>query len=247
MLNAVASVLLLIFIALSSLVFFVGALIIWLLTVALDPRRRLLHLYACLWASVYVWLTPYWRVRYQGRELVDPAQTYVIVSNHQSLLDILIAFGLFIHFKWVSKIEIFRVPVIGWNMVLNDYIPLKRGDKQSIQEMMAHCERHLRSGSSVFMFPEGTRSPNGQLKAFKVGAFELAKRLQLPILPVVIAGTTRALPKKSLILTGRHEISLKVLPCIEPEIFAEMSSVELAELTHQCIAAELGQDRIEKA
>ena len=90
---------------------------------------------------------------------------YVMVANHQSLLDILVLFRLFVHFKWVSKIENFRVPCIGWNMSLNRYIKLRRGDRESVEQMMAACERTLAEGNSIMMFPEGTRSPDGRLQA----------------------------------------------------------------------------------
>lgn len=99
----------------------------------------------------------------RGRERIDPRATYVMVANHQSLLDILVLFRLFRHFKWVSKVENFKVPFVGWNMRLNRYIPLKRGDRASVIEMIARCERTLRSGSSIMMFPEGTRSQDGHL------------------------------------------------------------------------------------
>ncbi len=240
--NRLFSFFLLLFIAVSSIILFAVAACIWLATFPFDKRRRLLHLFACFWASIYVWMTPYWRVQVVDRRLIDPSRTYVIVSNHQSLLDILVAFGLFIHFKWVSKIEIFRVPLIGWNMHLNDYVPLVRGDAQSVAQMKAHCIRHLREGSSVYLFPEGTRSVDGRLKPFKLGAFELAKALQVPILPLVIDGTTRALPKKSLVLTGRHEITLRVLPAIEPEDFASLDVRALARRVQRLIANHLVGD-----
>src|SRR5690606_16085028 len=129
-----------------------------------------------------------------GREKIRRGETYVMVANHLSLLDILVLFRLFRHFKWVSKIENFRIPFIGWNMRLNRYIPLRRGDRTSVIQMMAACEETLASGSSIMMFPEGTRSLTGELKEFKTGAFELALKTRRPILPILLAGTANALP-----------------------------------------------------
>jgi len=100
----------------------------------------------------------------------------MIVSNHQSQLDTLVAFGLFFPFKWISKAEVFRLPFIGWNMTLNRYIKLKRGDRKSIQKMMTECEKMISKGNSLYFFPEGTRSKTGIIKPFKPGAFILAKR-----------------------------------------------------------------------
>src|SRR5262245_55975685 len=200
MLRALLSTLFWVFLAVSSVVLFPIAVAIWAVTAPFSQRRALLHQFTCFWASLYTWLNPAWQVRIDGRERIDPAKAYVMVANHQSFLDILVLFRLFRHFKWVSKIENFRVPFIGWNMSLNGYIKLRRGQRESVERMFAQCEQALASGSSVMMFPEGTRSPTGHLRAFKTGAFELAKRAQRPILPLVIEGTGDALPKRGFVL-----------------------------------------------
>jgi len=186
-----------VFIAVTSIPFYLIALVIWIVTYPFDRRLRFLHMYTCTWSNFYTWVMPAWRIRVEGRENVRKNATYMVVSNHQSLLDILVIFRLYFHFKWVSKIENFRLPLIGWNMVLNRYIKLKRGDKASIEQMLQTCEERIDEGSSIFMFPEGTRSPDGEVKAFKLGAFQLALKKKIPILPVVISGTNRALPKYS--------------------------------------------------
>ncbi len=217
------------FIAITSMALFVGAFCIWLATVLFDRRLVILHLYSSFWASIYVWLMPAWHITRLGKQNINWQRTYIVISNHQSLLDILVAFSLFFPFKWVSKAEIFRVPFIGWNMVLNRYIKLYRGDKKSIAQMMQDSEHHLSQGSSVYIFPEGTRSQTGQVKDFKLSAFILAKKLKLPILPIVINGTTHALPKHSLSFHGHHHITIEVLPAVEPESFEHASADELAQ------------------
>lgn len=163
----------------------------------------------------------------------------MIVSNHQSLVDILVSFTLFLHFKWVSKSELFLIPLIGWNMALNRYISLKRGDKGSIKKMYAACEAHLREGSSVYMFPEGTRSPTGELRDFKEGAFVLAKRLNVPILPIVISGTSDAVPKNSLNYHGKCDIHLHILDAISPDTYSDQSPRELANKVQELIRQHL--------
>jgi len=125
------------FLVTSSLLLFPVAVVIWAVTAPFDRNKRLLHQFTCFWASLYTWLNPAWRVHVEGREKIRREATYVMVANHQSLLDILVLFRLFVHFKWVSKIENFRIPCIGWNMSLNGYVKLRRGDKQSIGEMMS--------------------------------------------------------------------------------------------------------------
>lgn len=142
------------FIILTSLICFPIAVLVWAVTALFDRRRRALHLFTCFWASLYTWFNPAWPVRIEGRDRIRRDRTYVMIANHQSLLDILVLFRLFVHFKWVSKEEIFRVPCIGWNMSLNRYIKLRRGDRESIARMMRHCGETLAEGSSVMIFPE---------------------------------------------------------------------------------------------
>ena len=227
------------FLATSSIALFPVAVLLFALTAPFDPRRRWLHRFTCFWASLYTWLNPVWRVRVEGREKIRPGVTYVMVANHQSLLDILVLFRLFAHFKWVSKIENFRVPCIGWNMSLNGYIKLRRGDRQSIGEMMSACARALDDGSSIMMFPEGTRSPDGRLRAFKHGAFTLAQGSGCPLLPVVVEGTAQALPKRGFVLQGRHRITIRVLDEIPHEKFADHTPETLTDEIWQLFAREL--------
>lgn len=214
------------FVVLSSALLFPIAVIIWAVTAPFDKRRRALHMFTCFWASLYTWLNPAWRVTIHGRENIDPDATYVYVANHLSLLDILVLFRLFTDFKWVSKAEIFTVPGVGWNMTLNRYIPLKRGDRDSVVKMMQQCREALARGSSLMLFPEGTRSATGALKAFKTGAFELAVDAQVPIVPIAIEGTNNALPKHGFVLRGRHHITVTVLPPFEPGDSVEVATGE---------------------
>jgi 1-acyl-sn-glycerol-3-phosphate acyltransferase len=199
------------FLSASSILLFPVAVLVWALTALFDRRLWCQHRFTSWWGSLYTWVNPFWRVRVEGRERIRPGVTYVMISNHQSFLDILVLFRLFTHFKWVSKAEMFRIPCIGWNMTLNRYVKLVRGDAASIARMMDTCEDHLAGGSSVMMFPEGTRSVDGRLKPFKHGAFSLAQRAGVGILPVVLEGTAHALPKHGFVLRGHHAIRIRVL------------------------------------
>ena len=235
------------FLAVSSLLMFPIAVLIWAATVPLDARLVLLHRFTCFWASLYTWLNPAWPVTIVGRERIDPRVTYVMVSNHQSLLDILVLFRLFRHFKWVSKIENFRIPLVGWNMSLNRYIRLRRGERSSVLKMIAACERTLAEQSSVMFFPEGTRSFDGHLRDFKLGAFELAQRARVPILPLVLEGTGSALPKRGFVLQGRHPISVRVLDPIPYASFAETPVEELCASVRAIYVRELNEPEPEAA
>jgi 1-acyl-sn-glycerol-3-phosphate acyltransferase len=218
------------FLIVSSVTLFPLAVLIWMLTAPYDRRLLLLHRFTCFWASLYTWLNPAWRVRIEGREKIDRDTAYVMVANHQSLLDILVLFRLFVHFKWVSKIENFRVVFVGWNMSLNRYIKLRRGDRTSGENMMKECEQALAEGNSIMMFPEGTRSADGRLRDFKHGAFTLALRSKVPILPIIIEGTSRALPKRGFVLRGRHQIRVCVLDALPYSSFAHLGVDTLTKL-----------------
>ena len=229
------------FLTLSSVTLFPVAVLVWLVSLPFDRRLVALHQFTCFWGSLYTWLNPAWPVRIDGREKIDPETAYVIVANHLSLLDILVLFRLFAHFKWVSKVENFRVPFIGWNMKLNRYIELKRGDRESVLRMLRLSEEALHGGSSVMMFPEGTRSTTGRMQPFKTGAFDLAKQARAPILPLALHGTSDALPKRGFILQGRHEIRISVLDPLPFDAFAAQSVEALTERVRERIAERLGE------
>lgn len=237
--NRLISIAFLAYMAVTSALFFLVAIVIRLLTSPFDRRLVILHQFTSFWACLYLWTMPAWSVRVAGREKITHKGPYVIVSNHQSQLDILVAFRLFFPFKWVSKIEVFRLPFIGWNMALNRYIPLKRGDKESIAKMLAACEDAIAKGCSVYFFPEGTRSKTGELKAFKPGAFMVAKKMQVPILAVSINGTHRALPKHSLNFHGHHPIGIRVLEEIPYTAFKDLSAEDAAAMVREKIAAQV--------
>jgi 1-acyl-sn-glycerol-3-phosphate acyltransferase len=207
------------FLVVTSALLFPFAVGIWALTAPFDPKKRVLHQFTCFWASLYTWFNPAWRVHVEGREKVRPGVAYVMVANHQSLLDILVLFRLFVHFKWVSKIENFRIPFIGWNMVLNRYVKLRRGDPQSIGEMI-------------------------KLRAFKHGAFTLAQRNGCPILPILVEGTANALPKRGFVLQGRHAISIRVLDEIPHEKLADRPVEAVTAEVWDVFARELGPEGI---
>lgn len=236
-LNKLVSILFVLSIGFFGFFFLIGALVIWLITRPFDKNLKVLHIYSCFWSTFHYWTVPMWKFVVTGKENIDKKATYVVVSNHQSQLDILAIYRIFFHFKWVSKIEVFRLPFLGWNMRLNNYIPLKRGDKESIRAMLEKCREALEEGSSICMFPEGTRSETGILRPFKPGAFQLAHELKLPILPIAIDGTIDVLPKYSLQLKSRTPMKVQVLPPIPYEFFKDMGVEETAAYVRKIIGA----------
>jgi len=238
---AIASLLFWSFILITSILAFPVAALIKLVTMFFDRRLILLHQFTCLWASLYSWLNPFWTVRILGRHHIQPNGVYIFVCNHQSLADILVLFRLFVHFKWVSKIENFRVPIVGWNMYLNRYIRLVRGSMKSQLRMIRDCQKTLEEGSSVLIFPEGTRTQTGDLRPFKSGAFQIAIKTGIPIIPIVLDGSSEALPKAGFILRGKHIINIHILEPILPDRFHEKSAKELTQEVRSIIGAELAR------
>jgi len=221
-------------------VLFAGALTVFLATFAFDRRRVALHLYSCAWATFYLVMNPLWRLRVEGRGKLSWRGPAVLVANHLSLLDILVLYALFRPFKWVAKAELFRVPVVGWNMALNDYVPLRRGDRESIRAMMDRCRAHLARGTPVLLFPEGTRSRDGRMQPFKEGAFRLALEAGCPVVPIAIAGTFDSLPKTGVILKNGMRARVRVLDRISP---ADHPSAEaLRDAARAAISAALPEE-----
>lgn len=223
------------FIAVSSVFLFFVALCIRIVTHFFDRRLILLNLFSSFWASLYIFCMPMWSVKVLGREKLDTSKSYVFVSNHQSQLDILVAYRLFYPFRWISKAEVFRLPFIGWNMVLNGYVRLKRGDKNSVRKMMDQCENLLKNNISIILFPEGTRSKTGLLKPFKHGAFILARKMKKNIVPLVINNTRDALPKHSMQISKKTAMSLKVLDEIPYSEFKDMQIDQIAQMVREKI------------
>ena len=227
------------FVTVSSAFLYPIALLIRVFTSPFDRRLSLLHRFTSFWASLYTWFNPFWRVTIEGRERLRNGVTYVMVANHQSIVDIFVLFRLQAHFKWVSKAENFRIPFIGWNMTLNRYIRIDRGSMSSHRKMLRDAEATLKEGNSLLIFPEGTRSKDGSLQNFKDGAFELAVTTGTPILPIVIEGTGRAIPKGGFVLKGRHIIHVRVLT----PLFPRSSSTELKEQCRSLMLAEIDRMR----
>ncbi len=226
------------FVGISSAFMFLIACCIRVITSIFDKRLILLNLFSSFWASIYIWIMPIWSVNIVGRQKMDISKNYVIVSNHQSQIDILVLYRLFYPFRWISKAEVFHLPFIGWNMLLNGYIKLKRGDKDSIKQMMDQCEKLLKKNVSIIMFPEGTRSKTGLIKPFKPGAFILAKKMKKPILPLVINNTKDALPKHSLIL-HKSQLEVRVLDEIAYSKFKDMEIEQIAKMVQHMISSQV--------
>ena len=224
------------FLAFSTL--FLGIIVIALCLVgAPDFASRV---FATAWArinSAVVMMS----IDVEGREHVDPKQSYVIVANHQSLIDIYALYGfLGIDFKWVMKKELRAVPVLGVCCELMGHILIDRSNTDAALSSINHAKARIRDGMSVVFFPEGTRSRNGDLRQFKKGAFRFAQEMSLPILPVVIHGTKDILPSDTIDLAPGHAV-VEILPPIATDGMTPSDVTAVSQKCREQIAAALSK------
>lgn len=208
-----------------------------------DPGRRVRGRWMRNFGKTTSALTPIWRFTTRGPKPPDiDTRPYVVVSNHESTADPFLISWLPWDMRWVSKESLFRLPVIGLLMRFGGDIPLRRGDKESVLEMLAECHRTLAAGVSVMLFPEGTRSPDGELLPFKDGAFQLAIEAGVPVLPVVVQGTRACRPKGSLWF-GEARASVQVLEPISTRGLTLADVPMLRDLARQRIADAIARER----
>lgn len=188
-------------------------------------------------------LTPLWKFEIEGTRPPDiDHKPYVVVANHESQADPFLLSFLPFDMRWVAKQELFDPPVSGWAMRWGGDIPLRRGARDSVTEMMTECERALAGGISVMMFPEGTRTRDGTMLPFKDGAFALAIRAGVPVLPVAIAGTREMRPKHSKWF-GRAHACAKMLDPIPTTGMTAADVAVLRERSRDAIGAALPELR----
>jgi len=174
-----------------------------------DPRGNGSHLVARFWARLLLRASLV-RVEVSGLENLDADGTYVFAANHSSLFDIpvLLAYLPF-QFRWLAKEELFHIPGFGWGMRKAGYIPINRNNpREGVQSLKVAAEK-IEAGTSVVIFPEGTRSKDGRIQDFKRGGFTIAVRSGRPMVPISISGAGRVLPSKTLTLRpGRIKLVL---------------------------------------
>jgi len=168
------------------------------------------HIVARMWAQSIMFASRI-KVTVNGLANIDPTQSYVYMSNHQSNFDIpvLLAY-LPVQFRWLAKAELFKIPIFGRAMRGAGYIKIDRYNQESAFESINEAARKMKNGVSAMIFPEGTRSRDGNIRSFKKGGFVMALNAGVPIVPIVLKGTWTIMDKSSLrINTG--EVSLNIL------------------------------------
>jgi 1-acyl-sn-glycerol-3-phosphate acyltransferase len=187
---------------------------------------------------VHQHLNPLWTFRVSGKIPSDPRRPYVVISNHESFVDILLISHLPFDMKWLSKAEMFKIPVAGWLMSLAGDIKVSRGEISSASDAMKQCADRLDKKVSVMIFPEGTRSTTGELGKFKNGAFRLAIDTGVPILPLAVSGTHDALRPKDWRI-HRATAKVRVLEPIEVEGLTHKDMYVLRDKVRSAIASEI--------
>jgi len=205
-------------------VFFVSTIVLGvsaILTTYITRSSNWAHLIGRLWGNVNLWAAGV-RVRITGLEHLDPHQSYVFLSNHQGWFDIFTLLGkLPFQFRWLAKEELFKVFVLGPAMRAAGYIPIDRSDRRKALESLHQAATKVQEGTSVVIFPEGTRSPDGKMQEFKKGGFILAIKSQQPIAAIAISGSHRVFPKQGtwMIQPGIINVSVaEPIPTVELKV-----------------------------
>lgn len=190
MLTALVSIMYYAVVAVWSLAYFVFMLLLFAATAAFDRERVVLHKASRFWAMSLFRINPLWKLHVEGKENIDPNRAYVITVNHQSMLDIPLMYSLpHLNYKWVAKKGVYKWPLFGVVLWLHGDITVD--DRGSVRKTLGFMNKgleYLGRGTSVVIFPEGTRSHDGEIHNFKEGAFLLAREGGVPILPCVIDG-----------------------------------------------------------
>ncbi len=180
---------------------------------------------------IFYWVTRNWSalalrisgvsLAVRGAELIPRNATFVYAANHASMFDILAALaGIPGRVNLILKKELTRVPIWGWGLRISPYIIIDRANARKAMASLDEAERRIRAGSSVLLFPEGTRTRDGKLQPFKRGGFALAARAGAPVVPVTINGSFHILPKGSLRIKPGH-IELIISPPVSPQNYSE--------------------------
>ena len=175
-------------------------------------------------------------VQVEGKETLQTGHPYIFAANHQSQFDIFALQGfLGVDFRWLAKKELFRVPIWGAAMRRAGYIPIDRSHGRKAIKSLDQAAKKIAKGTSVIIFPEGTRSKDGKLQKFKSGAMLLAIKSGVPLVPVAITGTYDVLPKGRLLVRA-GQVSIKVGQPIDSKEYKSKDKNELALLLQEAVA-----------
>lgn len=217
-----------------------------LLLCPFDRTGAMQHWCARWWCRLVAW-SIFARIHVHGTENVREDQNYVYMANHSSLIDIPALFAcLPYQFRIMAKKELFYVPFLGWHLLTAGNFPIDRSDPRKTAKSLRGVIDGVRGGKSLAVFPEGTRTPTGLLQDFKSGAFKIALRAGVPIVPVSIRGTFKLLPKTTLApRPGRVDVIIG--KPIDTRAYSEKTLGELIATTRSAIQANLESSAIDRS
>jgi len=201
------------------------------------------HRVARIWAKLIL-VGARIKVTVEGLGHIDPQKSYIFMSNHQSNFDIPVLLScLPVQFRWLAKAELFRIPIFGRSMRGAGYISIDRSDRRSAFRSLQQAARKIKNGVSVMVFPEGTRSADGRIQAFKKGGFILAIDAGVPIVPIVIHGTHEIMPKGRLYIRPGRQVRVTIRPPVDTSGHSRAARNELLEQVRAiiCEAYEQGK------
>jgi len=217
--------------------------LVWIATTPFDKGRYATGYTFRRLCVLHQWLNPMWKFKTSGQLPANKRNPYVMVSNHESFVDMLLLSHLKMEMKYLSKESFLRIPLVGWMMKMSGDVSVLRGDRSSGAAALIVCEKWLKRKMSVMIFPEGTRSFDGEMRGFKDGAFILAIRTQTPMLPVVVHGTRSAL-RKSDWRMGDAKAEVRVLEIIETTGMTLNDVPALRERVRDAMIAEIAKMRL---
>lgn len=204
-----------------------------------DPSGRTYHRFALLW-SRFGLLFAGVKLEVSGAELVPRDQPLIFMGNHQSNFDIMALIqAIPVRFNWLAKEELFRVPFFGRSMKSAGYIPVNREDGRDALKSLTKAAKLVNAGTSVTIFPEGTRSPDGQLLPFKRGGFILAEKAAVQIVPITIQGSRNIQPPDNFLFLRPGVIRIIISPPIQTGAQGTKQQANLMEQVRAAIAAGL--------
>ncbi|MCY1014302.1 lysophospholipid acyltransferase family protein [Pyxidicoccus sp. MSG2] len=190
-----------------------------------------------LWSPVLLWAGGA-KLEVLGQENVDPKRPTIYVANHQSTIDIPAHFmAVPVPFRYVAKSQLKWVPFIGWYLALAGHVFVNRSNRAKAIASLDSAAAKIRGGVSIFLYPEGTRSPDNRILPFKKGPFALALKSRVPICPVTIEGSGKLMPKSTWNITP-GPVRVKIGKPIDTTGFAEDDREGLARAVREVIIAD---------
>lgn len=201
--------------------------ILFVITYPFDQYRQIPNKTLKSLAWMILKPVPTWYFEIRGASKGKIQKPTLVVANHQSFLDIPLLYLLPWSMKWVTKKGLLRIPVLGWLTAMSGHIPIDRKSLRSFSKMNALVEP-IQNGIPGLIFPEGTRSATGDLKSFKNGAFSIAQKYNFQVLPVVLEGGHRAMPRGSWKFWFNNKFIVSVLDPVDPANFDDPNALNEA-------------------